>query len=179
MAWLQSRRNGADPGRLLFQAGQCQLARTVGALCAVGGGACVPLVAAVAVTAAVGLDLCEKGIGARRLAASRRRGGYEPYGVRSPASLSIPVSRANLRWARSEAAGRDVTDKQCEAFFGDGMADELPAIRGVLQPYSVNIDRPDVDGDPSYTQEEARVVQVLADEDGRELRPRVSSKPRG
>jgi hypothetical protein len=59
------------------------------------------------------------------------------------------------------------------------MADDLPAIRGVLQPYPVNIDRPDVGGDLSYTEQEAHVVQVFADEDGRELGPRVSGKPRG
>jgi hypothetical protein len=40
---------------------------------------------------------------------------------------------------RPEAADRDVTDKQAEALFGDGMADDLPAIRAILQPYPVNI----------------------------------------
>ena len=111
--------------------------------------------------AAIALDVMLDSCGMRRKKTSigwrrcwRSYAGYPSCGSESgaisredpgPASLSIPVSRANLRWVRY----RDVTDKQCEAFFGNGMADELPAIRGVLQPYPVNIDRPDVGGDPS------------------------------
>lgn len=44
-----------------------------------------------------------------------------------------------FRRVRLEATDLDVTGKQGMALFGDGMADDLPATRAILQPYPVNI----------------------------------------
>jgi hypothetical protein len=44
---------------------------------------------------------------------------------------------------RAEAADQYIADKQYEAFYCDGTADDLPAARAVLRPYRLNIDGPD------------------------------------